>query len=188
MADFYSDHYSNDQGVTGHFLTLLTAHKSVSVGKSHSRVRRKACYISVPSGQDMADNDVIRLMDFKSSDRLTEIYASMDANWGSTADFNIGLYLKGADNAGAVVDEDLFAGQIDWAGTIARVDYFNGANGSLDEWDRGKPLWELAAIGAGSDTVDPMVTYTLATTNSSNNNAAAALVEMLIEVYYVAGD
>lgn len=188
MADFYSDHYSNDQGVTGHFVTLLTAHKNVAVGKSHSRVRRKACYISVPNAQDLADNDVIRLMDFKSSDRLTEIYASMDANWGATTTFNIGLYLKGADNAGAVVDEDLFAGQIDWSGTIARVDYFNGANGSLDEWDRGKELWELAAIGAATDTVDPLTTYTLALTCSQDISAAAALVEMLIEVYYVAGD
>jgi len=187
MTDFYSDHYSNDQGETGHFTTLLTTHKNVSPGKSHSRVRRKAAFLTVPSGQDLGDNDVLRLMDLKSSDRLIELFFSMDANWGATTTFNVGLYLKGDANDGAVVDEDLFGSVIDWAGEIARVDYFDNA-GTLDDWDRGKTLWELAAIGAASYTVDPQTTFTVTAQTTQDISATAAAVEMLVEAYYVAGD
>ncbi len=189
MTDFFSNHYGPAVGATDHFTTQVNPRALVSPGLRHSRVRRSAAQLTVPNGQTMADNDVIRLLDLKSGDRLVQLLFSMDANWGSTADFNIGLYLKnGPANDGAVVDEDLFAGQIDWSGAITRVDYFDGANGSLDDWDRGKTLWELAAIGAGSDTSDPQVVYTVATTNSSNNSDAAAAVEFLCEAYYIAGD
>ena len=187
MTTFYSDHYSADQGATGHFTTLVSPFKTVAVGKKHGRLRRSACYLTVPSGQDLADDDVIRFMDFKSSDRLVELLFSMDANWGATTTFNVGLYLKGSADDGAVVDEDLFGSAIDWSGAIARVDYFTEA-GTLDNWDRGKTLWELAAIGAASYTEDPQTTFTLTAQCSQNISATAAAVEMLVEAYYVSGD
>ena len=187
MADFYSDHYSADQGDTGHFVTLISPSRIVPVGKKHARLRRTAAFLSVPSGQDLADNDVLRFMDLKSGNRLVELFFSMDGNWGATTTFNVGLHLKGAANAGAVVDEDLFGSAIDWSGAIARVDYFTEA-ATLDNWDRGKTLWELAAIGAGTDTVDPMAMYTITATCSQDISATSALVEMLVEAYYIAGD
>lgn len=187
MADFYSDHYSAAQGETGHFTTLAAPQTLVSTGKKSSRVRSSFAQLTVPSGQDLGDNDVIRLLDLKSSDRLIELFFSMDLNWGATTTFNIGLYLKGDFNAGAVVDEDLFASALNWAGAITRDERFTEA-GTLDDWDRGKTMWELAAIGAGSDTVDPQVVYTVAATCSQDISAAAAAVEFLCEAYYVAGD
>jgi len=187
MTDFYSDHYSADVGSTGHFTTLLTVPKSIGVGKKHSRVRRTAAFATVPSGQDLADDDVVRLLDLKSDARLLELRFSMDANWGATTDFNIGLYLKGSDNAGAVVDEDLFAAAQDWSGAIARSDLLT--SGTLDDHDRGKMLWEMVnAVTASTYTVDPQVMYTVALTASSDNSAAAAAVEFLCEAFYVAGD
>ena len=187
MTTFYSEHFSAAVGQTGHFTTLSAPVPLVPVGIKHARNRRTAALMTVPSGQDLASGDIIRLLDLKSSDRLVKLYASMDANWGATTDFDIGLYLKGADNAGAVVDADLFAAAVDWSGEIARVDQF--AVGDLDDWDRGKQMWELVnAVTSSTYSVDPGVVFTVALTASSNNDAAADAVEMLIEAYYIAGD
>ncbi len=187
MTDFFSNHYGPEVGATNHFTTLASPETPVPVGLRHSRVRSSFAQLTVPNGQDLGDNDVIRLLDLKSSDRLIELFFSMDLNWGGTTTFNVGLYLKGGANTGSVVDEDLFGSAINWAGAITRVDYFKEAT-TLDDWDRGKQMWELAAIGAGSDTVDPHVTYTIAATCSQDISAAAAAVEFLCEAYYVSGD
>lgn len=188
MTTFYSEHYSADVGDTGHFTTLLSVPKSVTVGKKHARMRRTAAHLTIPLSTDMGSGDIIRLLDMKSGDRLIELLFSMDANFGATTTFDVGLYLKGPANDGAVVDVDLFGSAIDWAGAIARVDYFKEA-GTLDDWDRGKTLWELAAIGAGSDTVDPGTTYTIAATTTQDITVTAASpIEFLCEAYYIAGD
>ncbi len=188
MTDFYSNWYSPGVGETNHFTTLNTLQTLVSPGLAHSRVRRSGAQLTVPNAQDLADNDVIRLLDLKSSDRLIELFFSMDANWGATTTFNVGLYLKGGSpNDGAVVDEDLFGSAENWAGAIARVDSFKEA-ATLDDWDRGKTLWELAAIGAASYTVDPHLDFTVAVTCSQDISAAAAAVEFLCEAFYIAGD
>lgn len=187
MTDFYSNHYSAEVGETGHFTTLSTPVRFLSPGIKHSRVRRTAAYLTVPAAQDLDDDDVIRLLDLKSSDRLIELFFSMDANWGATTTFNVGLYKKGSANNGAVIDEDLFGSAIDWSGEIARVDYFDEA-GTLDDWDRGKALWELAAIGAASYTSDPGEIWTVTAQTTQDISATAAAVEMLVEAYYVAGD
>ncbi len=110
----------------------------------------------------------------------------MDANWGATTTFHVGLYKKGDADDGAVIDVDLFGSTIDWSGAIARTDYFTEA-GTLDNWDRGKTLWELAAIGAASYTSDPRETWTIAATTTQDIDATAGAVEMLVEALYVAG-
>ncbi len=187
MTDFYSNHYSPDVGETNHFTTLNSVQAAVSPGLSHSRVRRSAAQLTVPSGQDLADNDVIRLLDLKSSDRLIQLFTSMNDQWGSTADFNVGLYLKGTLNTGDVVDEDLFVAAANWAAAIARVDQF--AVGTLDDHDRGKQMWELVNAVTGSTYAsDPQVVFTVAATCSSNNSATDGAVEFLCEAYYLAGD
>ncbi len=187
MADFYSNWYGPDVGATNHFTTLNSPQTLVPTGLKSARVRSSFAQLTVPSGQDLADNDVIRLLDLKSSDRLIELIFSMDANWGATADFNVGLYLKGAANTGAVVDEDLFVAAADWSGAIATIDQY--AVGTLDDFDRGKQLWEAVnAVTASTYSADPHVMYTVAATCSSDNSATAAAVEFLCEAYYVAGD
>ena len=184
MTVFYSDHYSADMSATGHWSTLLAPAKQVTVGKKHSRIRRSAAWCLIPATADLADNDEIHLLDMKSSDRLIELFVSCDAGYATTATFNYGLYDKAT---GLAVDEDLFAAAYDQQNEVARFDVFDQAD-TLADWDRGKTLWELAAIGAGSDTVDPQLVYTIVATASANLTAMAAETEQLIEAYYIAGD
>ncbi len=187
MTDFYSEHFSALTGETGHFTTLTTGSLIVPVHDKHARVRRNAARFTVPNGQDLADNDVIRMFDMKSGDRIIEMYHSCDANWGTNSTFNIGLYEKNPLNAGVVIDEDLFATAYDISGEVNRVEIFDEST-TLDDWDRGKQLWDLAQIGDDTNTSDPYEIWTLAFTCSQDISAAAAAGENLFEVYYIAGD
>ncbi len=187
MTDFYSEHFSALTGETGHFVTLTTGSLSVPVHDKHARVRRNAARFSVPSAQDLADNDVIRMFDMKSGDRIIDMYHSSDANWGANSTFNIGLYRKNPLNAGTVIDEDLFATAYDISAEVNRVEIFDEST-TLDDFDRGQPLWFLANIGDGSYSVDPFEIWTVAFTCSQNIAATDALSENLFEVTYVAGD
>ncbi len=186
MTDFYSNHYGPAVGATNHFTTLQAPVPFVPVGLKHSRLRRTAAQLIVPSGQNLADDDVIRFLDLRSNDRLINLFISMDANWGATSTFNVGLHLKGANDDGAVVDEDLFVAPDNWAAGDTRTDLFTLA--VLDDWDRGKTMWALATIGAASLTEDPGVVYTVSATASANPDATDDAVEMLLEAYYIAGD
>ena len=56
----------------------------------------------------------------------------------------------------------------------------------LDDWDRGLTLWEMLAIGAGSDTVDPMKEYYIAYTVTAALTIAACTQQL--EAYYNSGD
>ena len=188
MTDFYSNHYSGLQGATGHFTTLQTpVVDRVISGLGGSRKRHKFCQFTVPNAVNLADNDVIRLMDVKSGDRPIELFMTSDAGWGSTALFNIGLYKKGDDNDGAVIDEDLFESTpYDIANAVTRQDVLTLA--VLDEWDRCKTFWEMAEIGDGDYTSDPREIWTIAMTAEGDPSAAAAENEMLVELEYLAGD
>ncbi len=188
MATFYSNHYGPAVGATNHFTTRTPVPFMVPAGLKHARMRHTIAQLIVPSGEDLGNGDVIRLLDLRSNDRLINLFFSMDGNWEATTTFHVGLYLKGDLNAGAVVDVDLFAGTQDWKATIARSDLFTGANGALDDWDRGKLMWELAAIGDGSDTSDPGVVYTVAVTTTQDIGATDGAVEFLCEAEYIAGD
>jgi hypothetical protein len=186
MTTFYSNHFGPAVGATGHFTTKNSIPTQIEAGIGHSRSRHKMAQMTVPSGQDLGDGDIIRLCDLPSNARVLEVLMSMDANWGTTTTFHVGLYKKGDNDDGVVLDVDLFAATQDWAGAIARVDQFK--LGVLDDWDRGKYLWQLAAIGAASYTEDPKEMWTLALTTTQDISAAAAAVEFLAEVIYIAGD
>ncbi len=187
MTTFYSPHYGPDVGETNHFTTLSAPVPAVPVGIKHARVRHQSAQIIVPALTDLADGDIIRLFDLRSSDRLIELFFSMDANWGATATFDIGLYLKGANNAGAVVDANLFSTADDWQNAQARVDVLT--DGTLDDWDRGKQLWELVnAVTASTYAADPQVLFTVAVTATANITQVVGAVEFLCEATYVDGD
>jgi len=143
----------------------------------------------VPSAQDLGSGDEIRLFDLNSNDRLIELFFSMDGNWGATATFDVGLYNKGAANDGTVIDVNLFATADVWSSAIERTDLFKEAT-TLDDWDRGKPLWELANIGLGATTygVTTNETWTVTTVTSQDISATDAVVEFLVEATYVSGD
>jgi hypothetical protein len=185
MTVFYSDHFSANMGVTGHWTTKLDPNKIVDIGGKHPRLRRNAARLLVPSTADLADNDEIHLFDMHSSDRLIELFVSCDAGWHTTATFNYGLYSK---KTGLARDEDLFAAAFDQVNEIARGDIFDQST-TLADWDRGKALWELLEIGLSESVVaDPQETYTIVATASANLTAMAAETEMLLEAWYIAGD
>jgi len=189
MSTYYSNHYSPAIGATGHFTTLRSPMTPIAVGLDHSRVRHISAQLVVPSGTDMDSGDIIRLFDISSNARILELPFSMDANWGATTTFHIGVYAKGSNNDGAVIDVDLFASTVDWSGAIARTDYFTESS-TLDNWDRGKALWELVNIGLGASTYSASTSalWTVAATTTQDISAAAADVEFLAECFYVAND
>ena len=185
MTVFYSDHYGPAVGATGHFTTRSIAGQ-LPLGKGLARVYKKFAYMTPASGLDMGDDDVIRVMDLKSGWRIIEVFFSMDADFGATTTFNIGLYKKGEADNGAVLDEDLFASAVDWSGAITRVDYFK-ESATLTDMDRGKTLWELVTIGAAATyTQDPMEVWTLTCQTTQDISATAAAVTMSCEVTFLA--
>lgn len=193
MTTFYSEHYSGRSGLqgesaeSGHWTTRSQLTPVLPAAEVHGRLRKKTARILIPAGTDMGDDDIIRVMDFKSSDRIFDLLVSMDADFGATTTFNIGLYVKGSLDDGAVIDEDLFGSAIDWSGAIARVDYFK-ESATLTDMDRGKPLWFLADKGGGTYTQDPQQVWTLVFQTTQDISAVAAAVEILVEVNYLAGD
>lgn len=184
----YTNHYSPDIGETGHATTRQSPHEGTPVGLKHARDRWSSAQLIVPDATDLTTGDIIRIMDLQSNARLRELFVSSDANWHTTATFNIGLYLKGDADDGAVVDEDLFAAADDWVNEVARVDVFDQAT-TLADWDRGKMLWELVnAVTASTYAKDPQVMYTIAATASADITVVNAAVEMLFEAHYNSGD
>ncbi len=188
MATFYSNHYSGAVGSTGHFTTLDAPVPAVPAGFGSARYRIKRAELEVPLSTDLGSGEIFRLMDFKSSDRIEQIFFSMDANFGATTTFSIGLYEKGSNNDGAVIDLNLFGSAIDWSGEIAYVDYFDQST-TLDGWDRGKELWDLANIGGGTYSSDPEEDWTLTCeTTQDITVTAATAIEFKVAVTYTAGD
>lgn len=200
MTTFYSEHYSGRIGASGHFTTLLAPDPILRSGNSGEgsiggRLRQKAARFLVPSGTDMGSGDIIRVLDLVSSACVWHVFVTLDADFGATTTFDIGWYKKGDANDGAVIDADLHASAVDWAGAIgpttsaaasAPVDYFC-ESGVLNQNDRGRPLWKLADIGAATYTQDPFETWTLAFTTTQDISAAAADVSVLCEVIYTGG-
>ena len=83
-----------------------------------------------------------------------------------------------------MIDDDLFASALDVTSAIARTESFKEAT-TLGDTDRGKTLWELAAIGAASYTADPMEDWDLVGTTDTGTNAA---LKLSVEIVYTSGD
>lgn len=177
MAVWYGTHFGVDAG-TGN--ALVHPPKVVSAGIKHGRIRYNRAMIT---GLCLSA-EVLRFFSMKSSDRLLEIMIS--SNGGSDAGaIDIGIYLSGNDHDGAVVDADLFASAQATSTAIARTDAFN-ESAILQHEDRGKHLWELAAVGDGSDTVDPQVSYDICGVVTTEFTTTASI--LVLEAYYTSGD
>jgi hypothetical protein len=126
---------------------------------------------------------------FKSSDQIIDIRFYTDGD-GTNGAFNLGISSVNYANGGTaftVVDATLFASAkatgtaILHGSAVASV----FAEDSLDDFDRGKTLWALAAIGDASYTEDPGLTFALVADISTTIDAAQ---EIIFEIEYVAGD
>ena len=182
MATRYSDHFST----TGDDGDSLDMQVRVSAGIGHGRLR----YKRARANGLFTTSDTVRMMTFKSNDRLIELWLSYDgANTAGAV--NVGLYLSGSNHSGAVVDADLFC-TLQTTTTLAiRTDIMGEPASALiavagEEEVRGLPLWKQASYGAGTDTVDPMTEYDIVITPYTTIAGADSL--MTLEAYYTSGD
>ena len=179
MARIYSNHM-NTTGVAvlAASTTLTTPPVQLSAGLVHARLRKKIARITIGTA---AGDDEVRMMTFRSSDRIGAVYLMCDA--GSTALIaDVGLYLAGSAHDGAVKDRDLFASALVINGGIARGDVFVESTACDDE-DRWKQAWELPGM---SYTVDPKVDFDLVLTPTVA--LTTAVTEVVVEVDYTSGD
>jgi len=183
MATRYSDHFSTS-GDDGDSLDMQVR---AAAGISHGRVR----YKRARAGGLFLTTDTVRMMTFKSSDRLLELWLTTDG--GSTAGaVNVGLNLSGSNHDGAVIDANLFATTLTTSTITTRTNILGEAGSALiavagEEAIEGQTLWEIAAAhGGGSDTSDPMTQYDIVITPSTSFTVADSIVTM--EAYYTSGD
>ena len=166
MANYFSDHLAAAPGDT------YSANFRRDATKTHARLRKKI--MTVNTGAVLALNDTAVLGTFKSGDRLFSLKISTNSATTTTGDIDLGLYKADFDHAPVAaneIDVDLFADAYDINAAIrADVDVFT--NGVLSAIDRGKTLWELATVGAGSYTVDPMEDWDLVMTVVEATTAA----------------
>lgn len=183
MAIYYSDHFGG--GVASSLAATdatFIRDKKLTAGLAGARLRDKRASIVI--GTAAGIGDVLRMMRFKSSDRIFEILLSTSGGSAGAAD--IGLYKAGRAHDGAVIDADLFGSAVTTSGTVARVDQFKEST-TLKDIDRGKQLWELVTIGAAvTYTSDPMEEWDLALTMTTA--ITVSLQTLVVEVKYTAGD
>jgi hypothetical protein len=180
MATFFSDHYTTGLDQTS--LPTLRSDVIPDANKKHGRARISRATLTVTTATSADD---LRFLTMKSSDRLHWIGVWTDGELDATAG-DVGIYLTGDDHDGAVQDVNLF---VDPLTLTSPIDTWDSGEcftqNVLGGEDRGKPLWEILAVGDGSDTEDPNLLYDLAITLTANNTVVGVTV---MEVCYTAGD
>ena len=185
MATYYSDHFSTN----GLQADSYDGQIRVSAGIGHGRLRYKRAQ-STPTSA--GTSDTIRMMTFKSSDRLIELLISTDGNaTGGTID--LGMFLSGANHDGDSLGANNINSFMDAAAltTLAnRTDAFGETGASAiavatENNARGLTMWEIANFGDGSYTVDPMTQFDIVITPTVAFDAANIVT---LEAYYTSGD
>lgn len=179
MATYYSDHFAD----TSDYSALVYPTKSVAVGICHARKRwSRASFVGLLT---TATTDIARMLTLRSSDRLIDLYLSTDAACAAGA-VDIGLYLRGGNHDGAVVDADLFASAVDvHTAAFAPTSILNEAT-TITTIGYGLPLWEQAALGAATYTSDPGVLFDIVI--SAETTMTTTATTLILEALYSAGD
>jgi len=183
MARFYSDHMNSNAtpGVSALAGTAaFDSQRRSPPGLGHSRVYSQIARMTVGTA---AIGDELRFITLRSGDRLGHLYVS-SAGTSTALLVDIGLYLHGAGinaGVGAVIDADLFATAVDVNAGLARTDEFTEAT-TLDDENRWTTLWEQAAVGAGTDTVDPQLDYDIVLTPTAA--LTTVVEEIVVEAVY----
>lgn len=146
MSTFFSDHFGAD-GTSD--TTLPATPIIVPPGIGHGRMYMKRAFVTALATTD----DTIRMMNFREEDRLFELLVSAGGESAAGA-LDLGLYEAGANHDGALVDPELFASDIVVSSAIEYVDKF-AEEGTVLSVDRGKRMWEIAAVGDASYTARP---------------------------------
>lgn len=168
MATYYSDHFTP------------TGVSQTSATRDHrTQSKRQTVKKDIVNVTALAlTTDVVRFTTLPSGARIVDlrITGGDEADAGA---LDIGLH-KSERHGGAVIDKDLFADAV--AKDAARVDAFDEA-GTLDDQDRGKHLWELANIGAGTYTEDPQEEWDITGTPSTSFTTTAN--SFTLEIDYI---
>ena len=165
--------------------TTLDSQKRAPAGVSHGRKRyaRAEVLTTATLTTDTAASQ-IRVKQFKSGDRIHKITVHNTADGGSGA-VNMGLWKSGTAHDGAVVDADIFLAAQSVSGASAAGGIEGFTDGALDDFDRGKTLWELATVGAASYTSDPMEDWDVVITATAT---VATAQNYVVEFEYTSGD
>ncbi len=179
MGQWYSDLISgNGESV----ITLPTTPKINPAGRAHGRVRyKRAHFVGLPL--DVVP-DQVRLATFKSSDRILELFQTMDG-LPSAGNQDLGFYESGVNHDGPIINNgDEFLDAFVVTGAVARVDKFDG-NDFADE-DRGKTIWELLVVAGQTYTEDPLLNIDLVLTIDTSYTVLVNTEDY--EMFYTAGD
>ncbi len=167
MANWYSDHFGTDGSADS---TIASPTKIVHASVNGLALLVKRAEITV---LDSAAADVLWLFTMKSGDRIYKLEQQTDGGFSASSSAELGLYAYNANHNGAVLDVDLFGAAQDVTSALDVVtEVFD--DGALGGEDRGKELWELLAVGAGSDTSDPDSQYDFCLTLNGEDDATSS--------------
>lgn len=184
MATYFSNHFGTGTALTLAGTEPATLARDFKIGAGVGGARERYKRASMIIGTAAQIGDVLRMVKFKSGDRVKEIMLS--SSGGSAGIADCGIYKSGRSHDGVVLDADLFASAQALTGTIARVDIFKEST-TLKDIDRGKTLWELVTIGAAfTYTADPMEDWDLCLTMTAAMTTTLCTINL--EVSYTSGD
>jgi hypothetical protein len=178
MPNYYSDLFQGTKN------TLLDRGKRANAGIGHGRLRYKRAEFT----RSLVDGDFVRMMQFKSGDRLSRLYRT-NGDSGDNGAITIGLFKTGYAHDGAVIQADLISGgssPTSVASAGAHVKTF-GTAGSIVHIKTyaGKALWQFADADASTYTVDPMEDWDLVVECTTTFDSS---IQFILEAYYTSGD
>jgi hypothetical protein len=186
MAVFYTSAVSS----TGAPPQNVNASSGTATGFAHARVRKTyTTYSNATPYVQTTDLLVIGL--FKPSDRILDVRFFTDGA-GTNGAMDIGVYsvtrANGALETPVLIDADLFAsakatGTAILYGSATATVFTESTN--LTDADRGKTLWKLADLGAGTYTADPGGVWAICADFTVIEDATSFYG---FEVEYVSGD
>jgi len=172
-----ASYFSNNFAAIGANTTLLRGQTN-NVGDTHGRLRYKRMEIEFTGA--FALNEVARMGQFRSSDRLVNLYLTTD-DLGTVGSLDVGLWLSTPNHDGAVLDADCFATIVSVTSAVARTDILLESTTFAIEY-RGKYLWQYLP---SSYSVDPVVNFDIGILAHAATDAAGTV---LLEAIYTAGD
>lgn len=185
MATYYGSAI-NSTGVPNQ---NVNASSGSSGGFAHSRVRKTYSTYSNATPY-VQTTDLLAIALFKPSDRIIDVKFFTDGA-GTNGAMDIGVYSVAKANSSltlTVIDSDLFASAKATGTAIlhgsATATVFT-ESGNLTDADRGKPLWKLADLGAGTYTEDPGGIWCIAADFTVIEDATSFYG---FEIEYVSGD
>lgn len=174
MANYFSDNFAATP--TGSYDPSLKSGADVS----HARIRQKVMKVVMPIS---AAGETAVLGKFKSGDRLRKLEMSTRDAVPTAGGVNVGFYKASFDMtpvAANIIDDNLFTGGSSIAAQRDDLDIFVPAS-TLDSYHRNLTLWELADIGGGTYSEDPLEDWLMVLTISTGLTGAEAGISIFAE-------